>query len=150
MKLNDIYTTIVLNKSQISKAKSLKTSILLYGNVLQDLSKRTVELKKEEKDIIKTLKKEKLCAKKDRIEIAKMENVLKNIKIAIKDEMVKKFKTEIDWKILDQMEMTIINYMIINSKTNTRDTKKRFIRELKILEVFYYDLKYLLQIYTIL
>ncbi|CAH1730872.1 unnamed protein product [Aphis gossypii] len=134
LKLNDIYTTIVLNKSQISKAKSLKTSILLYGNVLQDLSKRTVELKREEKDIIKTLKKEKLCAKKDRIEIAKMENVLKNIKTAIKDEMVKKFKTEMDWKFLDQMEMTIIDYMIINSKTDARDTKKRFIHELKILE----------------
>lgn len=66
LKLNDVYTTIKLNKSQLSKAKSLKNSILLYGNVLQDLSNRALELKKEEKEIIRTLQQEKLCAKKDR------------------------------------------------------------------------------------
>jgi len=137
MKLNDVYTTIVLYKSQITKAKSLKNSILLYGNVIQDLSNRAAELKKEEKEIINILKIEKLCAKKDRIEIAKMENDLKNIKIAIKDEMIKKFKTETKWSFLDQMEMTIIDYMIIKSKSEAKDSKERFIRELGILEVLY-------------
>jgi len=66
----------------MTKAKSLKNSILLYGNVIHDLSNRAAELKREEKEIINILKNEKLCAKKDRIEIAKMENVLKNIKIS--------------------------------------------------------------------
>jgi len=137
LKLNDIYTTIVLYKSQITKAKSLKNSILLYGNVVQDLSNRAAELKKEEKEIINILKKEKLCAKKDRIEIVKMENDLKNIKIAIKDEIKKKFKTETNWSFLDEMEMTIIDYMIIKSKSEAKDSKERFNRELRILEVLY-------------
>lgn len=138
LKLNDVYTTIKLNKSQLSKAKSLKNSILLYGNVLQDLSNRALELKKEEKEIIRTLQQEKLCAKKDRNRIANMENVLKNIKLATKDEILKKFKTEKDWKFLDKMEMTIIDYMIIKSKTDAKDAKKRFFKELRILEVLYY------------
>lgn len=137
MKLNDVYTTIVLYKSQITKAKSLKSSILLYGNVIQDISNRAVELKKEEKEIRNILKKEKLCAKKDRIEIVKMENDLKNIKTAIKNEMIKKFKIETKWSFLDQMEMTIIDYMMIKSKSETKDSKERFIRELRILEVLY-------------
>jgi len=137
LKLNDIYTTIVLYKSQITKAKSLKSSILLYGNVVQDLSNRAAELKKEEKEIINILKKEKICAKKDRIEIVKMENDLRNIKIAIKDEMIKKFKTQTKWSFLDEMEMTIIDYMIIKSKSEAKDSKERFIRELRILEVLY-------------
>ncbi|XP_029341420.1 cilia- and flagella-associated protein 44-like [Acyrthosiphon pisum] len=134
MKLNDVRTTIVLYKSQITKAKLLKDSILLYGNVIQDLSNRASELKKEEKEIVNILKKEKLCAKKDRIEIAKMEIDLRNIKIAIKDEMFKKFKTVTNWNFIDQMEMTIIDYMIIKSKSEAKDSKERFIRELKILE----------------
>lgn len=137
MKLNDVYTTIVLHKSQMTKAKSLKNSILLYGNVIQDLSNRATELKKEEKEIIHILKNEKLCAKKDRIEIAKMENVLKNIKISIKDEIIKKFKTETNWKFLDEMEMTIIDYMIIKSKSESQDLKDHFIQEIRILEVLY-------------
>jgi len=137
MKLNNVHTTILLYKSQITKAKSLKNSILLYGNVIQDLSNRAAELKKEEKEIINILKTEKICAKKDRIEIAKMENDLRNIKIAIKDEMIKKFKTVKNWSFLDQMEMTIIDYMIIKSKSEAKDSKERFIRELKILEVLY-------------
>jgi len=119
----------------MTKAKSLKSSILLYGNVIQDLSNRAPELQKEEKVIMDIFKKEKSCAKKDRIEIAKMESILKNIKISIKDEMIKKFKTETNWKFLDEMEMTIIDYMIIKSKTEAQDLKDRFIQEIKILEV---------------
>ncbi|XP_015370377.1 PREDICTED: uveal autoantigen with coiled-coil domains and ankyrin repeats-like [Diuraphis noxia] len=134
LKLNDVYTTIVLHKSQMTKAKSLKNSILLYGNVIQDLSNRAAELKKEEKEVINNLANEKLCAKKDRIEIAKMENVLKNIKISIKDEMIKKFKTETNWKFLDEMEMTIIDYMIIKSKSESQNLKNHFIQEIRILE----------------
>ncbi|XP_015370284.1 PREDICTED: uncharacterized protein LOC107166226 [Diuraphis noxia] len=134
LKLNDIKTTIVLNKSQITKDKLLKSCILLYGNVMQDLTNRVMDLKKEEKDIIYTFKNEKLVAKQFRTEIIKMENILKSYKIAIKDEMIKKFKIETDWNFLDEMEMTIINYMIIKSKSKAKDTKESFIQEIRLLE----------------
>ncbi|XP_029344284.1 cilia- and flagella-associated protein 44 isoform X2 [Acyrthosiphon pisum] len=134
LKLNDVKTTIVLNKSQMTKAKLLKSCILLYGNVMQDLTNRVMELKKEEKEIIYTLKNEKVVAKQFRTEITKMENILKSYKIAIKDEMIKKFKIETDWNFLDEMEMTIINYMIIKSKSKAKDTKERFVREIRLLE----------------
>eukprot|EP00102_Acyrthosiphon_pisum_P018899 XP_016656109.1 PREDICTED: centromere-associated protein E [Acyrthosiphon pisum] len=111
LKLNDVKTTIVLNKSQMTKAKLLKSCILLYGNVMQDLTNRVMELKKEEKEIIYTLKNEKVVAKQFRTEITKMENILKN-----------------------EMEMTIINYMIIKSKSKAKDTKERFVREIRLLE----------------
>ncbi|XP_022179157.1 uncharacterized protein LOC111039821 isoform X2 [Myzus persicae] len=134
LKLNDIKTTIVLNKSQMTKAKLLKCCILLYVNVMQDLTNRVMELKKEEKEIIHTLKNEKLVAKQFRTEITKMENILKNYKVAIKDEMIKKFKIETDWNFLDEMEITIINYMIIKSKSKAKDTKERFVQEIRLLE----------------
>ncbi|CAI6355931.1 unnamed protein product [Macrosiphum euphorbiae] len=63
-----------------------------------------------------------------------MEKDLRNINIAIKDEMIKKFKTVTNWNSLDQMEMTIIDYMIIKSKSEAKDSKERFILEIKILE----------------
>jgi len=124
-----------LNKSQIAQDKLLKSCILLYGNVMQDLTNRVMELKKEEKEIIYTFKIEKIAAKQFRTEITKMENILKSYKIAIKDEMIKKFKIETDWNFLDEMEMTIINYMIIKSKSKAKDTKERFVREIRLLEV---------------
>lgn len=135
MQLNDVKTTIVLNKSQMNKAKLLRNCILLYGNVMQDLTNRVTELKKEEKEIIYIFKNEKLVAKQFRTEITKMENILKNYKIAIKDEMIKKFKIETDWNFLDEMEITIINYMIINSKSKAKDTKEHFVQEIRLLEV---------------
>uniref|UniRef100_A0A2S2P1G3 WD repeat-containing protein 52 n=2 Tax=Schizaphis graminum TaxID=13262 RepID=A0A2S2P1G3_SCHGA len=134
LKLNDVKTTIVLNKSQMTKAKLLKSCIVLYGNVMQDLTNRVIELKKEKKEIVYTFKNEKLVAKQFRTEITKMENILKSYKIAIKDEMIKKFKIETDWNFLDEMEMTIINYMIINSKSKAKDTKECLLREIKLLE----------------
>lgn len=135
MNLNNVKTTIVLNQSQMTKAKLLKNCILLYGNVMQDLTNRVMELKKEEKEIMYTLKNEKVVAKQFCTEITKMENILKSYKIAIKDEMIKKFKIETDWNFLDEMEMTIINYMIIKSKSKAKDTKERFVREIRLLEV---------------
>jgi len=135
LKLNDVKTTIVLNKSQMTKAKLLKSCILLYENVMQDLTNRVMELKKEEKEIIYTFKNEKVVAKQFRTEITKMENILKSYKIAIKDEMIKKFKIETDWNFLDEMEMTIINYMIIKSKSKAKDTKEHFVQEIRLLEV---------------
>ncbi|XP_025191573.1 uncharacterized protein LOC112591851 [Melanaphis sacchari] len=134
LKLNDVKTTIVLNKSQMTKAKLLKNCIVLYGNVMQDLTNRVMELKKEKKEIINTFKNEKLVAKQFRMEITKMENILKSYKIAIKDEMIKKFKIETDWNFLDEMEMTIIDFMIINSKSKAKDTKECFLREIRLLE----------------
>lgn len=119
----------------MTKAKLLKSCIVLYGNVMQDLTNRVIELKKEKKEIVYTFKNEKLVAKQFRTEITKMENILKSYKIAIKDEMIKKFKIETDWNFLDEMEMTIINYMIINSKSKAKDTKECFLREIKLLEV---------------
>lgn len=119
----------------MTKVKLLKSCIVLYGNVMQDLTNRVMELKKEKREIIYTLKNEKLVAKQFCTEITKMENILKSYKIAIKDEMIKKFKIETDWNFLDEMEMTIISYMIINSKSKTKDTKEYFLREIRLLEV---------------
>jgi len=78
----------------MTKVKSSKNNILFYGNVLQNQSNRVAELNKETKEIVSTLKKEKLTAQKYRIEITTMVTALKNIKIAIKSEILKKFKTE--------------------------------------------------------
>lgn len=135
MKLNDIETTIVLNKSQMTKANMLNSSILVYGDVMQVLTNRVTELKKEREEIIDTYKNEKLIAKQLRMEINVMEQVLKKYKVAIRDEMIKKFKIETDWNFLDNMEMAIINYMIIQAKSYAEETKDNFIKEIKLLEV---------------
>lgn len=135
MKLNDVETTIVLNKSQAAKSRLLKNSILVYGNVMQVLTNRVTELKKEIDDIKDTYKDEKLLAKQLRTEINAMEHVLKKIKVAIRDEMIKKFRMETDWSFLDDMEMAIINCMIIQAKSNAEETKQRFVKEVKLLEV---------------
>lgn len=119
----------------MANGKSLKSCILIYGNVMQDLSNRVMELKKEEKELLSNINDEKLVAKQYRIEIPKMENVLKNIKIAIKDEMIKKFKTEKVWSFLDKIEITIINYMITKHTSKAKEKKEQYIQELRILEV---------------
>jgi len=134
----------------MTKDKSSISNILLYGYVLQNQSNRVAALEEEKKEIVSTLKNEKLTAHKDRIEIIKMETDLKNIKIAIQREILKKFKNKMDWKCLDQIEMSIIDTMIIKSNSETKDTTERCIRELRILEVIYYALKYPFKIHTIL
>lgn len=102
---------------------------------MQVLTNRVAELKKEIDDIKDTFKDEKLLAKQLRTDINRMEHVLKKMKVAIKDEMIKKFKMETSWSFLDDMEMAIINCMIIQAKSNTEETKERFIKEIKLLEV---------------
>lgn len=119
----------------MTKAKLLENSILVYGNIMQVLTNRVAELKKEREDIKDVYKDEKSLAKQLRTEITAMEHVLKKYKVAIKDEMIKKFRMETDWSFLDDMEMAIINYMIIQAKSNADETKERFTKEIKSLEV---------------
>lgn len=113
----------------------LQSSILVYGNVMQVLTNRVTELKKEKQDIKITYKSEKLLAKQLRTEINTMEHILKKYKVAIKDEMMKKFRMEMDWKFVDDMEMAIINFMIIQTQSNANKTKECFAKEIKSLEV---------------
>lgn len=117
------------------KAKLLKNSILVYGNVMQILMNRVAELKEERIDIKKTYKNERTLAKQLRTEINMTEHVLKNYKVAIKDELMKKFRMETEWNFLDDMEMAIINCMIIEAKSNAEEIEERFIKEVKRLEV---------------
>lgn len=119
----------------MTKAKLLKNSILVYGNVMQVLMSRVAELKEERKDIKKTYKNERSLAKQLRTEINMAEHVLKNYKVAIKDELMKKFSMETEWNFLDDMEMAIINCMIIEAKSNAEEIEERFIKEVKCLEV---------------
>lgn len=119
----------------MAKAKLLKNSILVYGNVMQVLMNRVAELKEERKDIKKMYKNERLLAKQLRTEISMEEHVLKNYKVAIKDELMKKFRMETEWNFLDDMEMAIINCMIIEAKSNAEEIEERFIKEVKFLEV---------------
>lgn len=134
-KLNDIEITVILNKSQMIKAKLLKSSILIHGNGLQVLTNRVTELKKEKQDIKNKYKEEIFVAKQLRTEINVMEHILKKYKTIIKDEMIKKFRMETDWSFINDMEMAIINYMIIQAQSNSEETKECFIKEVKLLEV---------------
>lgn len=133
--MNDVETTILLKKSQTTKATFFDKAILVHGNIMQDLTNRVTELKKEKKDIKEKYKEEKLHAKMLRTEINEMEHVLKKYKVAIKDEMMKKFRMETDWNFLDNMEMAIINQMIIQTKSNAEEMKEHFIKEIDSLKV---------------
>lgn len=117
----------------------LQSSILVYGNVMQVLTNRVTELKKEKQEIKIIYKGEKLLAKQLRTEINIMEHILKKYKVAIKDEMIKKFRMEMDWRFVDNMEMAIINYMIIQAQSNANKTKECFVKEIKLLEVCTFD-----------
>lgn len=117
------------------KAQLQNSSVLVNGNVMQVLANRVTELKKETDDIKYEYTSEKLNAKQLRTEINAMEQILKNYKVAIRDEMIKKFRIETDWSFLDDMEMAIINYMIVQAKSRPEETKERFINETKLLEV---------------
>lgn len=127
--------TIILNKSQMTKPKLLNNSILVYENVMQILTNRVTELKKEKQDIKKTWKSEKLLAKQLRKEINVLEQTLKNYKLAIKDEIMNKFRLETNWNFIDSMEMDIIKYMIIQAQSNADEMREHFIKEVKLLEV---------------
>lgn len=120
----------------MTNAESLESAILVYGNIMQVLPNRVAELKKERQDIRDTYNNEKLLAKQLHTEINKMEHVLKKYKVAIKDEMIKKFKMETDWSFVDNMEMAVINYMIIQVQSNADERKEHFIRDIKLLEVY--------------
>ncbi|VVC33540.1 WD40/YVTN repeat-like-containing domain,WD40 repeat,WD40-repeat-containing domain [Cinara cedri] len=133
LKLNDVDMTIVLNKSQMTKTRLFKNSILVHGNVIQDLANRVTELKKETEEIQKTYKKEQLKAKQLRTEIANTNLDLKNYKLAIKDEIMKKFKTIASWSFIDEMERTIINYMIICANSNAEEMTERHTKEIKLI-----------------
>jgi len=135
LRLNKVEVTSILNKSQICKNQLWNGTVLVIGNVTQDLANRVTELKKETESIKLEYKNETLNAKQLRTEINAMEQILKSYKVAIKDEMMKKLKIETDWSFLDDMEMTIINYMIIQAKSRTKETKEHFITEIKLLEV---------------
>jgi len=117
------------------KAKLLESSILIHGNVLQVLTNRVAELKKEKQDIKNKYKEEISVAKQLRTEINVMEHILKKYKTTIKDEMIKKFRMETDWNFMNDMDMAIINYMIIQAQSNSEETKECFIKEVKLLEV---------------
>lgn len=128
-----------MNIYQIINTKMLQSSILVYGNVMQVLTNRVTELKKEKQDIKITYKGEKLLAKQLRTEINAMEHILKKYKVAIKDEMIKKFRMEMDWRFVDNMEMAIINFMIIQAQSNANKAKECFVKEIKSLEVRTFD-----------
>lgn len=111
---------------------------------MQVLTNRVSELKKEINDIKYTYKDEKLLAKQLRTEINVMEHALKTIKVSIRDEMIKKFRMETDWSFLDDMEMSIINCMIIQAKSSAEETKERFAKEVKLLEVSFVQNHYIM------
>lgn len=148
MALNDVETTVVLRKSQMAKAKMLKKAILVHGNLLRDLVKRVTELKKESEAIKNDYEKEKLLARHLRAEVITLTNVIKKYKIDIKDEMIKKFKIENNWKFLDDMEMTIINYMIILAKSSVEKTKARYMKKINMIKVSRYYTCYTCHLYT--
>lgn len=127
--------TTIQKESEISKNQLWKSSVLLMGNVMQDLANRVPELEKETEGIKLEYKSEKLIAKQLRTEINAMEHVLKTYKVAIKDEMMKKFRIETDWSFLDDMEMAIINYMIAQAKSRTKETMDHLLTETKLLDV---------------
>lgn len=122
----------------MTKAKLIKNLILINGNVMQDLVNRVIELKKETEEIQKTFKKEKLKSKWSRTEVAKLKLDLKNYKVAIKDEILKKFKTIANWNFIDDMERTLINYMIICTNSNAKEITERYTKEMELLKVFNY------------
>lgn len=102
---------------------------------MQDLKYRVTELKKETDKIETMYKKEQLKAKWSRTEITKTKLELKKYKVAIKDEIMKKFKTVANWSFIDDMERTIISYMIINANSSAADITERFTKEIKLLKV---------------
>ncbi|VVC29555.1 WD40/YVTN repeat-like-containing domain,WD40-repeat-containing domain,WD40 repeat [Cinara cedri] len=134
LKLNDVDMVIVFYKSQMAEVKLLKNSVLVYSNLVKSLMNRVNELKKESEDIQSMHSEEQNNAKKSRKEIIDMNLELKNYKEAIKYEMEKKFKTTASWSFIDNMERTLINYMIICSNSNRDEMIGRSTKEIKLLK----------------
>jgi len=134
-KLNQVETTVVLKKSQMNKIHSWTNSVLVCENVMQVLANRVTELKKETELIERERTNGTTVAKQLRAEINAMKQVLKNHEVAIRDEMLKKFNVETDWSFVDDMEMAIINYMIVQANSPAEMTKERFAKETKSLMV---------------
>lgn len=119
----------------MANVKLLKNAILVNNNVMQTLENRVSELKEEKLNIIYAHKDERLQAKKLRIEIKKMNEDVKICKLAIKDEILKKCEMRKSWKLIDDMEVAIINNMIIQSPFNEKETREPFIKKIKLLKV---------------
>lgn len=132
MKLNDIETTVTLDKNQMKGAKVLSKAVLVYGNIMQTMTTRVTALEKERKGIKESYKKLMLHSKRLRIDLNFMQDTYKKCQVAIKDEMVKKFKMLLN---LDHMEMTVIKYMITKAKYNANDLKEQFNREIDVFKV---------------
>lgn len=119
----------------MAKVKLLKNAILVNNNVMQTLENRVSELKVEKKNIIYAHKDERLQARKLRVEINKMNDDVKRCKLAIKDEMVNKFGMKKSWTFIDEMEVAIINYMIVQIPVNEKEIKEPFFKNIKLLRV---------------
>lgn len=135
MILKSIKATVVLKLSQISNVNELEKTILIDGSVMEDLEKKIIELKKGGEKLEYQYAKEKLLAKHLRTDIILLNDVVKKYRMDIKDEIMKKFKTEKNWSFIDHMEMTIINYMIIQANSNVTITKEAYTNKNKLLKV---------------
>lgn len=102
---------------------------------MEDLEKKVNELKKGGKMLDYQYAKEKLLAKHLRTDIILLNDVVKKYRTDIKDEIMNKFKTEKNWSFIDHMEMTIINYMIIQANSSVPKTKEAYTNKNKLLKV---------------
>jgi len=119
----------------MTKATVLKDAILVHGDAVQDLTERVVELKQECEAVKRDFEAEKSLTRRLRTETNALENIKNKYKTDIKDEIIKKFRIESTWKFLDDMEMTIINYLIIQAKSNVVKTNERYNKELQLFKV---------------
>lgn len=115
-------------------------AILLYGNLGSTLqmTKRLNKYMKEISDLEQTSKNKMLQVKKIRMETKKIEQVLTSQKEILKSVLKNKFKSETEWKFLDDMEMSIIDFMIFQHKSNL-DTNRSVIIARKVSTVNYYN-----------
>lgn len=119
----------------MSNVKVLEKTILMDGKAMEGLEKRMIELKKGGDKLEYRYAKEKLLAKQLRTDIILLSDVVKKYRIDIKDEIMNKFKTEKSWNFIDHMEMTIINYMIIQANSSVATTKEAFTKKNELLKV---------------
>ncbi|XP_050423055.1 cilia- and flagella-associated protein 44 [Adelges cooleyi] len=131
LKLNDIETTVLLTELQMTKAKLLSNSILVMANVMQNMKSRRLALEREKKEIKEKMKELMLHSRRLNIDIEYLREIYKNCHIDIKDEMITKFRMIIS---LDDMEMTIIKYMITQAKSNADELKSQFNKQIDTLK----------------
>lgn len=119
----------------MANVQRLENTIIISDDVMQVLDKRVSELKIERKDIVDTFKETKLHAKRLRNEINMMNEDVKNYKVAIKDEIMKKLGLRSGWKCINDMEMAIIDYMIVKNKPIAKTTENSFVKEISLIKV---------------